>query len=135
MKLVRFRSLVACTLFGGAILVGCGAGDPTPDLSSLLNDSGTGASSSGSGRDSGGYEYDSGSGYQYDSGSTEDTGTAAEASSSGGGTCGACTTDSECQAACPAVQGGGTNCCDVGSGVCYATTQTTCPVPSDGGGE
>jgi hypothetical protein len=27
------------------------------------------------------------------------------------------------------VQGGGTNCCDTGSGVCYATTQNTCPVP------
>jgi hypothetical protein len=26
------------------------------------------------------------------------------------------------------VQGGGTNCCDPGSGVCYATTQTICPV-------
>jgi hypothetical protein len=33
------------------------------------------------------------------------------------------------------VQGGGTNCCDIGSGVCYATTQTTCPAPSDGGTE
>jgi hypothetical protein len=33
------------------------------------------------------------------------------------------------------VQGGGTNCCDVGSGVCYATTQNTCPTPSDGGVE
>jgi hypothetical protein len=31
--------------------------------------------------------------------------------------------------ACPPVQGGGTNCCDQGSGVCYATTQSTCPVP------
>jgi hypothetical protein len=30
------------------------------------------------------------------------------------------------------VSGGtGTNCCDVGSGVCYATTQSTCPTPSD----
>jgi hypothetical protein len=26
------------------------------------------------------------------------------------------------------VQGGGTNCCDTGSGVCYATTQSSCPV-------
>jgi hypothetical protein len=31
------------------------------------------------------------------------------------------------------VQGGGTNCCDVGSGVCYATTQSTCPVPNEAG--
>jgi hypothetical protein len=28
------------------------------------------------------------------------------------------------------VQGGGTNCCDTGSGVCYAATQTSCPVPT-----
>lgn len=25
---------------------------------------------------------------------------------------------------------GGTNCCDTGSGVCYATTQSSCPVPA-----
>ena len=132
MKLVRLRSLVACTLFGGAILVGCSSGDSTPDLSLLGGDGGTG--SSGSAQDSGGYQYDSGGGYVYDSGGGggEDTGTSAE--TGGGGSCGSCTTDSECQSACPAVQGGGTNCCDVGSGVCYATTQTTCPAPSDGGG-
>ncbi|HEY6462782.1 MAG TPA: hypothetical protein VIY73_21580, partial [Polyangiaceae bacterium] len=63
-------------------------------------------------------------------------GSSSSGSSSGssGGTCGACTTDSECESSCPPVQGGGTNCCDVGSGVCYATTQNTCPSPSDGGG-
>jgi hypothetical protein len=49
--------------------------------------------------------------------------------------CGSCTTDSQCQSTCPAVQGGGTNCCDTGSGVCYATTQTSCPTPSDAGAE
>jgi hypothetical protein len=52
-----------------------------------------------------------------------------------GATCGNCTTDAQCQLACPAVVGGGTNCCDVGPGVCYATAQLTCPVPSDGGTE
>jgi hypothetical protein len=136
MNRTSLRSLAACVLFGGVVVAGCGGGDQTPDLSTLLGDSGTASSSSGSGRDSGGgYEYDSGSGYQYDSGGggNEDTGTSS--GSSGGGTCGSCTTDSECQSACPAVQGGGTNCCDVGSGVCYATTQTTCPAPSDGGAE
>jgi len=136
-RVSSLRSFAACILFGGVVVAGCGGGvDSTPDLSSLY-DSGAGSSSGGSNRDSGGgSEYDSGGGYQYDSGGggNEDTGTAAEASSSGGGTCGACTTDSECQSACPAVQGGGTNCCDVGSGVCYATTQTSCPAPSDGGG-
>jgi hypothetical protein len=33
------------------------------------------------------------------------------------------------------VQGGGTNCCDTGSGVCYATTQNACPAPVDAGAE
>jgi hypothetical protein len=132
MNRASVRSLAACVLLGGVVGAGCGGGDQAPDLSSLLGDSGTGSSSSGAGRDSGGgYEYDSGGGYEYDSGEI-DTGSAAEA---GGGSCGSCTTDSECQSACPAVQGGGTNCCDVGSGVCYATTQTTCPTPSDGGSE
>jgi hypothetical protein len=32
------------------------------------------------------------------------------------------------------VQGGGANCCDTGSGVCYATTQNACPAPVDAGG-
>jgi hypothetical protein len=52
--------------------------------------------------------------------------------SGSGGTCGSGTTDSECQRSCPPVQGGGTNCCDVGSGV-YATPQSTCPVPNEAG--
>jgi hypothetical protein len=49
--------------------------------------------------------------------------------------CGSCTTDAECASTCPAVQGGGTNCCDTGSGVCYATTQASCPTPTDAGAE
>ena len=28
------------------------------------------------------------------------------------------------------MQGGGSNCCDTGSAVCYATTQSSCPVPA-----
>jgi hypothetical protein len=51
------------------------------------------------------------------------------------GTCGSCTSDAQCQAECPPVQGGGTNCCDTGSGVCYATTQPMCPVPMEAGTE
>ena len=52
-------------------------------------------------------------------------------SSSGGVMCGFCTSDLYCQETCPAVQGGGTNCCDPNSNICYATTQLTCPVPQD----
>lgn len=52
-----------------------------------------------------------------------------------GGSCGACTTDQDCLLTCPPVLGGGSNCCDVGSGVCYATTQPACPTPQDAGTE
>jgi hypothetical protein len=37
-----------------------------------------------------------------------------------------CATDSECQTSCPAAPNGGLNCCDVNSGVCYATSGTSC---------
>jgi hypothetical protein len=130
MKLFTVRSLSAVSLFGAVLLAACGGGDNGGDYFGL-----DGGSSSGSGTRDGGSvgEHDSGtsSGGEQDSGSAgNDTGT-----SSGGGTCGACTTDSDCQSSCPPVAGGGTNCCDVGSGVCYATTQNTCPVPSDGGAD
>jgi hypothetical protein len=134
MKLASLRSLAALTLSAGAVLVACSSGDSGSGEFNF-GDGGTG--SSGSERDSGGggNEYDSGGGGDYDSGSNEDTGTTG-GGDSGGGTCGACTTDQECQSSCPPVSGGqGTNCCDVGSGVCYATTQSTCPTPSDGGTE
>jgi hypothetical protein len=51
------------------------------------------------------------------------------------GSCGFCSSDLDCQTNCPPVQGGGTNCCDVGSGVCYATSQPSCPVPADAASE
>jgi hypothetical protein len=132
------RSLIACLLVGGVFVVGCGGGTEAGEGQSLI-EGGTASSSSGGGsnHDSGaGYEYDSG-GYTYDSGGGNevDSGTVAETGTTTG-SCGVCTTDTECQSGCPAVQGGGTNCCDVGSGVCYATTQLTCPSPSaDAGAE
>jgi hypothetical protein len=45
--------------------------------------------------------------------------------------CGSCTSNLDCQLTCPAVQGGGTNCCETSAGICYATASTTCPVPQD----
>jgi hypothetical protein len=45
--------------------------------------------------------------------------------------CGTCTTDLQCQLACPPVFGGGTNCCDSVAQVCYATVLTVCPGPFD----
>ena len=132
MKLASLRSLAAFSLSAGAFLVACSSGDPSGG-DFAFGDAGTGSSSGSASSSGSSSDRDSGGGYEYDSGSNEDTGTG---SSSGGGTCGACTTDQECQSSCPPVSGGsGTNCCDVGSGVCYATTQNTCPTPSDGGTE
>lgn len=37
-----------------------------------------------------------------------------------------CHTDSECQTSCPAAPNGGLNCCDTSSGVCYASSTSTC---------
>lgn len=37
-----------------------------------------------------------------------------------------CKTDSECQTSCPAAPNGGLNCCDTTSGVCYASSSSTC---------
>jgi hypothetical protein len=67
-----------------------------------------------------------------DSGSDAATGTDSSATDAGrdavaidgaNATCTpSCSTDAECQVTCPAAPGGGANCCDVGTGVCYATT-------------
>lgn len=37
-----------------------------------------------------------------------------------------CKTDSECQSSCPAAPNGGLNCCDTSSGVCYASSSSSC---------
>ncbi|MGD0530682.1 MAG: hypothetical protein ABSE49_36450 [Polyangiaceae bacterium] len=145
MKVSSLASLTAGLLLVGAFSAcgqGSGSGFDFGDAGTPgTRDSGYGSSSSGSGSTSSSTSSSSGSSTSStssgsSSGGEEDSGTEdSSSSSSGGGTCGSCTTDSECQTACPPVQGGGTNCCDVGSGVCYATTQTTCPTPSDGGTE
>ena len=125
--------LVAVVLFaacgGQADSSGDGFGDDSGVDNPLL-EGGRGGSSGGS----------SGSASSGGSSSGSHTGSSSSGSSSAsdGGSplsCGACTTDSECESACPAVQGGGTNCCDVGSGVCYATTLNQCPSIPDAGSE
>ncbi|HTQ48956.1 MAG TPA: hypothetical protein VMI75_39630 [Polyangiaceae bacterium] len=122
------RKLLGATLVC-AFFVACGSGDSSNEVPVTGTDAATEAgttgngfsgSSSGSGSGSGG----SGSGGSYDGGSD----------SGAGGACGACTSDSQCQSMCPAVSGGGTNCCEVGSGICYATTTATCPAAVDAGG-
>lgn len=116
-----------------AFFVACGSGDSSNEIPGTGADAATEAASSGNGGfsssssgsgSSSGASSSSGSGASYDGGS----------GSGGGGACGACTSDSQCQAMCPAVSGGGTNCCDVGSGICYATTTATCPAAVDAGG-
>jgi len=132
------RSLLAF-LFVGCVAAACGSGDSSNGNEFDFGDGGGTndggvdgrASSSGSGSSSGGSGSSSGGSGSSSGGSGSSSG--GSGSSSGGQSCGSCTTDSECQSSCPPVQGGGTNCCDTGSGVCYATTQTTCPSPTDGG--
>lgn len=131
------RSLFAVFVVG-SVAAACGSGDSSQldfgDTDAATSDGGgndgrassgsSGSSSGGSGSSSG----ESGSGSGSSSGSSGSS-SGSSGSSSGGATCGSCTTDSECESSCPPVQGGGTNCCDTGSGVCYATTQSSCPSP------
>jgi len=42
-----------------------------------------------------------------------------------------CTSDLDCQNSCPTVPQG-ENCCDTSTGICYAYSSTTCPVPVSG---
>lgn len=39
-----------------------------------------------------------------------------------------CTSDQDCENACPPVQNG-SNCCDTSTGICYAYNSTVCPAP------
>ena len=130
MKLATFSALGLSLAMTAAA---CGSGDSNPPDFNNFDDAGSdvsASSSSGGGSGSGSGVSSSGSG------SSSGTGSSSGSSSGGSssGSCGNCTSDSQCQSACPPVQGGGTNCCDTGSGVCYATTQNTCPVPIDAGG-
>ena len=38
-----------------------------------------------------------------------------------------CTSDSECQSACPGAPSGSANCCDTASGTCFQSTTPACP--------
>lgn len=97
----------------------------------------SGDSTLGAGGDDGGGSLDSGN--KFDSGGGHDSGNLVGDSGgqdsggqdSGGGCVSNCTSDTNCQNSCPAVPNGGTNCCDTGSGVCFATSQSTCPSGND----
>jgi hypothetical protein len=38
-----------------------------------------------------------------------------------------CTTNAQCESTCPPVPGGGSQCCDTFTGVCYGSKTPTCP--------
>ena len=50
--------------------------------------------------------------------------------SSGGMCVASCSNDSQCQTSCPAAAGGGSNCCDRGTGRCYPYRFAMCPATS-----
>jgi hypothetical protein len=78
-----------------------------------------------------------GDGISSGSGGTDFSGSSSGGASSGlGQSCPtSCSSDSDC-ASCPAAATGA-NCCDVSSGSCFLTSQSTCPAPpvGDGGAE
>ena len=39
-----------------------------------------------------------------------------------------CTSDDDCSGSCPEVPNG-VNCCDISTGICYAYSDSVCPVP------
>lgn len=44
-----------------------------------------------------------------------------------------CTLDTDCQNSC-APPSSGIYCCDIATSLCYVSSDSTCPVPKDGGG-
>jgi hypothetical protein len=60
---------------------------------------------------------------------------AAKPDSGNGKACKAnCTSDAECQSTCPPAPNNGLNCCDRGSGVCFASSTGTCTTSTGGDG-
>ena len=120
MRFTLRRATSASVLILGLLTACASTGDATIDP----GDGGVGVAHDSASADVGSV-YDSSS--VYDSATTHDGG--------GGGACMAnCTTDSECQNTCPMAPNGGTNCCDVGSGVCFASSSSTCPANGNDAG-
>jgi hypothetical protein len=118
-----YRSVFLWTLVAG-IVAACADGGTSDTGNGGMGPYDGGDESNSSSSSSGS---SSGSG----SGSGSSSGMSSSSSSSGGGTCPAhCSSNTDCNT-CPPVNGG-TNCCDTGSGVCYATTMT-CTSGSSGG--
>jgi hypothetical protein len=114
MRLTFRRATGASVLLLGLLTACASTGDATIDA-----DGGVAGDDSGVGADVGS-THDSATNH-FDSGSGGDTG--------GGMVCMAnCTQDSDCQNSCPPAPNNGVNCCDVGSGVCFASSSSTCPM-------
>jgi hypothetical protein len=124
------------TLLGAAVVCGfviaCGGSNSSNDVAGGWGDAASEAANGGS---VGGFGGSSGSGSSSGAGGGSGSGSSSGGGSDAGvGSCGSCTSDSQCQSACAPVSGGGTNCCDFGSGLCYATTSASCSVWVDAGG-
>ncbi len=148
MRTKRAYGLV--TVATAFVIAACGSNNPAETV--YTADGGTLEDSSGAKTDAKGVTtYDTGTGFNTpDTGSTfQDTGTVntpdtgtvgtpdvVQPTGDSGGMCpSTCTTDSECQAQCPA-QAGALNCCDTVTSACFTSASSTCPDQmSTGGGD
>jgi hypothetical protein len=116
----------------GALAWGCGG-----TLASSPDGGGGDASASSGGSSGGGASSSDSTSSSGGSGSSSSSGSSGSSSSGGsssGGSCPpSCSMDTQCQQLCAPVASG-TFCCDQASGACYATTNSTCPVPADDAG-
>jgi hypothetical protein len=104
-------STLAISLLAASALTGCASDSAPTNEGNPLDDGG------GTGTDASSISYDSGN-----PNPGNDSG-------NGGQCVSHCTSDLDCQNSCPAVTGG-SNCCDVPTGHCYASPTATCPTPN-----
>jgi hypothetical protein len=110
-----------------AAIVGCGTSNTSAADGFKGTGNGTNAYGSDSGFDATSNGGDDGGSYQSSS-SGGGSGSGSSSSGGGGTACApSCAQDSDCQNSCPAVAGGGTNCCDTMSTTCFSTPSSTCP--------
>jgi hypothetical protein len=115
---------IGCVVAAGCILACAKGGEGSlnlpPETFGNVDDAG---GSSGSGSSGGSPSGNGGS----------DDATVGGGGGGNNGSCGACTTDSDCQS-CGAPASGGIYCCDVATGMCVQMTASSCPAQDDSGG-
>jgi hypothetical protein len=145
------RAYGLVTVATAFVIAACGSNNPAETV--YTSDGGTLEDTGAVKTDAKAPSYDTGTGFNTpDTGSTfidtgtvgtPDTGTVGTpdvvqptGDGGGGGVCpSTCTTDSECQAQCPA-QAGALNCCDTVTSACFTSASSTCPDQmSTGGGD